>query len=135
METNQSMKSVLKLPKYSKTAWTKQEDEQLLRSIEYHGMDNWSVIAYDIPNRNGKQCRERYTNHLSPCLNHNDWSPEEDSILFHRQTLRGNQWCIISSFLPGRSPNNVKNRFNFLMSKKPSFLLFSNDLFLNSQDN
>jgi hypothetical protein len=133
MNTNQSSISIFKLTKYSKKAWTRQEDIQLLKSIKIHGMSNWSIIANDVPNRNGKQCRERYANHLSPDINHDIWNSEEDLILFYQQKLRGNQWHVISSFLPGRSPNHVKNRYNFLMSKKDSSQIFDKDLLLSLQ--
>lgn len=41
----------------------------------------WSDIAACIPGRVGKQCRERYHNHLDPNINKGPWTPEEDAIL------------------------------------------------------
>jgi hypothetical protein len=134
MDITQNSKRTMKFSKYSKTQWTTQEDGKLLESIREHGMLNWSVIANDIPNRNGKQCRERYKNHLSPDVNHDDWNSEEDAILLLQHKFKGNQWLSISSFLPGRSPNHVKNRYNFLMNKNRSFLLLNINLALNSQN-
>ena len=37
-----------------------QEDELLVELIEKHGTGNWSVIAKEMPGRNGKSCRLRY---------------------------------------------------------------------------
>jgi hypothetical protein len=40
----------------------------LIRSVSIHGEKRWSEIAQSIPGRKGKQCRERYLNHLDPGL-------------------------------------------------------------------
>jgi hypothetical protein len=54
-------------------------------------------------NRTGKQCRERYQNHLRPEINKNDWSAEEDKIVMKMKEELGSQWAKISTFLVGRS--------------------------------
>lgn len=38
----------------------------------------WKEIATYITGRNGKQCRERWYNHLRPDLKKGDWTTEED---------------------------------------------------------
>lgn len=38
-------------------------------------------IGRHIPGRAGKQCRERYINHLDPELKRHDWLPSEDDAL------------------------------------------------------
>src|SRR3546814_790481 len=50
----------------SKRCWTGEEDEQLVHLVTVHGTGNWSVIAEQLGNRTGKQCRERWHNHLNP---------------------------------------------------------------------
>ncbi|ELP90560.1 hypothetical protein EIN_020090 [Entamoeba invadens IP1] len=40
-----------------------------------------------------------------------EWTPEEDKILLDKQQVLGNKWKLISTFLPGRAPNSVKNRY------------------------
>ena len=42
------------------------------------GAQRWSLIASRLPGRIGKQCRERWTNHLDPHLKKSGWSSEED---------------------------------------------------------
>ncbi|XP_019092165.1 PREDICTED: pentatricopeptide repeat-containing protein At3g09040, mitochondrial-like [Camelina sativa] len=39
-----------------------------LNSLRY-GPAKWSVIAQSLPGRIGKQCRERWHNHLNPDIN------------------------------------------------------------------
>eukprot|EP00967_Tisochrysis_lutea_P023793 scaffold27312_cov31-Tisochrysis_lutea.AAC.1 len=45
--------------------WTKEEDERLAMLVELQGVGSWAQIAYDMPDRNGKQCREHWHNQLS----------------------------------------------------------------------
>ena len=46
--------------------WLLAEDNQLRELIEQHGTGNWTNIAEFLPGRSGKQCRERWHNHLNP---------------------------------------------------------------------
>lgn len=46
--------------------WTQDEDEALLEAVNMLNPDKWVVIATQVEGRNGKQCRERWYNHLSP---------------------------------------------------------------------
>lgn len=96
-----------------KSKWTKEEDEMLKAMVQKEGT-NWSLIARSIIGRTGKQCRERWVNQLQPELKQNEWSPHEDAILIQQQKIFGNVWTKIAKFLPGRSPNNVKNRWSWL---------------------
>ena len=45
--------------------WTAEEDAVLGALVRELGPSKWSVIAAKLPGRIGKQCRERWTNHLS----------------------------------------------------------------------
>jgi hypothetical protein len=46
--------------------WSHAEDQALLNATNLLGPDKWVVIATQVGARNGKQCRERWHNHLSP---------------------------------------------------------------------
>ena len=73
---------------------------------------------YDIKDRSGKKCRERWINHLKPDIMKSPWSPEEIKILFRCQAFYGNQWTEIAKFLPGRTDNSVKNYFYMTLRKR-----------------
>eukprot|EP00962_Isochrysis_galbana_P024108 scaffold7374_cov112-Isochrysis_galbana.AAC.2 len=60
-----------------KQAWTPEEDAKLLAMVEHHGPSSWSQIALHLPGRVGKQCRERWHNHLSPEVKKENFTEEE----------------------------------------------------------
>ena len=61
------------------TQMPSQEDKVLRWLYEEEGMKRWTEIArrmemeFKIEGRNGKQCRERYHNHLDASISHADW--------------------------------------------------------------
>eukprot|EP01043_Picozoa_sp_COSAG02_P024271 COSAG02_NODE_1322_length_13259_cov_71.269985_8_plen_296_part_00 len=64
-------------PQVIKGPWTTEEDEKIRMLVTERGPQKWSAIAKHLPGRMGKQCRERWHNHLDPNIKKGPWSDEE----------------------------------------------------------
>jgi Myb-like DNA-binding domain len=74
---------------------------------------SWSEISKCLTNRTADQVK-LYHEKINPSRKKSKWSPAEDDILLSAQSRFGNKWLLITETLPGRSSNDVKNRWNLL---------------------
>lgn len=73
-----------------KGPWTKEEDQKIIDCITQN-ITKWSEIAERVEGRVGKQCRERWFNHLDPTLKKSCWTSAEDEVLVAGQARYGNR--------------------------------------------
>lgn len=105
--------------------WTQQEDDLLVQIINDKGHTRkWKEIAEELNARSdlevyrhGRQCRERWNNHLDPSIARGPFTEEEDIKLFQIYKEVGKKWAEISKKMKNRTENAVKNRFNSLIKK------------------
>lgn len=98
--------------------FSKEEDEMITKLVSKLGDKNWRLISSLVPGKNQRQCRDRYKNYLAPNLIRSQWTQEEDDLLLEKYKIYGSKWSQIHQFLPNRTSNDIKNRYNYTLSKK-----------------
>ncbi|XP_050230602.1 transcription factor MYB93 [Mercurialis annua] len=102
-----------------KGPWTPEEDQKLVDFIEKRGHGSWRALPKLAGlNRCGKSCRLRWTNYLRPDIKRGKFSPDEEQTILNLHSILGNKWSAISSHLPGRTDNEIKNFWNTHLKKK-----------------
>ena len=85
--------------KHPRDQFTQEEDLTLANLVIRYGEDNWEKISEYMPNRNVRQCRDRWLFYLSPSINTNEFTVEDDMKLIDLYIQYGSQWKTIAKRL------------------------------------
>ena len=102
---------------FKRGRWSSEEDQELLKLQQEYGND-WATIARRMKARNWKQVRDRYLNYLDPSISNEGFSIEEDILIYDLYTKLGSQWKLYTPYLPGRTADKIKNRYNSSIKNK-----------------
>ena len=104
-------------PGLIKGAWGKDEDSKLICLYKKYGR-NWAAISKEMPQRTGKQIRDRFLNSLDARYKRGKFSEEEDKMILKYHKIYGNQWAKIAKKIKTRTGDMIKNRFYSSLKKE-----------------
>jgi hypothetical protein len=81
--------------------WTKEEDEKVVDLVKKYGPKRWTLIAKHLKGRIGKQCRERWHNHLNPEIKKTAWTEEEVNSFLLYSSVSDSGFNQLSKFVSG----------------------------------
>lgn len=104
-------------PVGQKTRWDAELDDALTRvvaSMRAYKGPFWRVVAERLTattgvQRGAKQVRERWSNHLDPCINKAPLSDTELAFVDAELARNGPRWSFMAARLDGRTPMMLKN--------------------------
>jgi hypothetical protein len=87
------------------------EDAFLVKTVSAGQCGSWEAVAKCLPGRTARQCRDRWSNYLSPVVRSGPWSAAEDELLVSKINEVGHVWSTLVRYFGGRSENDIKNRW------------------------
>jgi myb proto-oncogene protein len=114
------LKQIFHTPRKHKNTrhfFTEEEDNILKTVMQTEKPQNWEDLAVHLPGVRPSQCRERWLNYLAPGIIRGNWTADEDEIIKKQVKEQGTKWTRIRKLLPGRTENDIKNRWNTTLKK------------------
>ncbi|EAX91025.1 Myb-like DNA-binding domain containing protein [Trichomonas vaginalis G3] len=94
------------------------DDSKLKSILTDSPFRGWKNVAQQMSGFTPKQLRDRWNNYLSPKNTFEPWTDEEDRIIVEKVLKYGTKWSLISTYLPGRPDNSIKNRWNSVLKNE-----------------
>jgi hypothetical protein len=101
----------LKPVRSSRVPWTDFTDNILRARVAEVGARKRVLIASGVPGKGGKQCRDRWLNHLMPGIIRGPFSEAEKTLFDELVERCGRRWSVIAKFMSGRTDNDIKNYY------------------------
>ncbi|CAJ0753834.1 3260_t:CDS:10 [Entrophospora sp. SA101] len=93
--------------------WEPYEDERLLSIVKELGVKHWKLIGIKHGLRDGKQCRERWHNHLNPNLIYGPLTPKEDELILYYYSEMGTKWAVMGHLLDTSQKQQKRKKRKF----------------------
>lgn len=94
-----------------KHKFTPEEDRIIKEYVALHGMRDWNNVAMMLPQRTGKQVRERYINYLNPDVSLKPWTQDEEKLLIDLVNKYGKRWSKFVFHFQNRTDIAIKNHW------------------------
>ena len=95
--------------------WLEEEDKRLVMGVAFFGCRGWNEVARCVRTKTDVQCRERWTNVLSPNVRQGAWTKEEDALLLGAVEKYGvGKWALVARAIPNRTDNHCWRRWKEL---------------------
>lgn len=98
----------------------------ITRIVNENGAKDWTKVAESLPGRIGKQCRERWHNHLDKGIIKKKWTLQDDLMIATLHQEYQGRWSYMSKKMEGRTDNQIKNRYNSNLKKRIDTREFKN---------
>lgn len=121
-----------------KRKFTPEEDDIIRKCVAEKGTRNWNYVAQFLPQRSGKQVRERYVNYLKPDVSKRPWTSEEEKLLIRLVKTNGNKWSTNATYFENRTDISLKNHWVNIcrkIKKSQNFLNSPSDSALSEPEN
>jgi Myb-like DNA-binding domain len=89
-----------------------QRSKQILDAIEKHGMEDWELVASEVPDWSAEDCRRRWALYLDPTLSREPFTKKEIRQILSFQSKHGNDWMVLAPKLERRSCSYISDRWN-----------------------
>jgi Myb-like DNA-binding domain len=89
-----------------------QRSKQILDAIKKHGMDDWELVASEVPDWSAEACRRRWDLYLDPTLSTEPFTKKEIRQILSFQSKEGNDWTVLAPKLERRSCSYLSKRWN-----------------------
>ena len=110
-DKDQTQHNTLFIPHHTKISkWREQEIQELLRLVDILG-ERWTSVAKHMPNKNSKQCMQKFKN-MVKVKKRGNWNANEDQLLREWVQVHGpRKWTKCSRRIEGRCGKQCRERW------------------------
>ena len=89
--------------------WSAKEDRVIGDWVGLYGEKDWNKCATKFPDKNARQCQQRWAQKLAPTLKKGFWSNLEQARVFSLMEKFATSWSLMQFKVKGRTQLAIKN--------------------------